>query len=81
MLVVVYDDSPCKKLGIYGHNMVAAWWSNLMPQNYATRTGEASCELQELQQAPQSISRTKNCFQVKIQPENRASKVLEATES
>ena len=44
MLAVVYDGSLCKKLGIYGHNMVAAWWSNLMPQSYATRTGEASCE-------------------------------------
>ena len=32
--------------------MVAAWWSNLMPQNYATRTGEASCELPESQQGP-----------------------------
>ena len=74
--------------------MVAAWWSSLMPQNYATRTDEASCELPESQQAPQSHGRvtnsapeppehlqTKNCFQVKIQPENKASKVLGATES
>ena len=64
--------------------MVAAWWSNLMPQNYATMTGEASCELPESRQAPQSPPghlQTKNCFQVKIQPENMASEVLEATES
>ena len=25
MLVVVYDGSPCKTLGIYGYNMVAFW--------------------------------------------------------
>ena len=61
--------------------MVAAWWSNLMPQNYTTRTGEASCEPPESQQGSPEHLQTKNCFQVKIQPENKASEVLEATES
>ena len=60
MLVVVYDGSLCKMLGIYGHNMVAAVGSNLMPHNYATRTGEASCELPESQQVPQSHERVTN---------------------
>ena len=59
-----------------------------MPQSYATRTGEASCELPESQQAPpepresyQHHLQTEDCFQVRIQPENSASKVLGATES
>ena len=46
--------------------MVAAWWSNLMPQNYAKRTEEASCELPESQQAPQSHERVTNSVPVHL---------------
>ena len=46
--------------------MVAAWWSNLMPQNYATRTGEASCEPLESRQAPQSYERVTNSVPVPL---------------
>ena len=72
MLVVVYDGLLCKKHGIYGYNLVvditwlAAWWSNLMPQNYATRTGESSCELPESQQAPQSHESVTNSVPVHL---------------
>ena len=46
--------------------MVAAWWSNLVPQNYATRTAEASCEMPESQQAPQSHQRVTNSVPVHL---------------
>ena len=52
-----------------------------MPQSYATRTGEASCELPESQQTPRASPDKELLPRKDSARKKRASKVLEATES